>query len=160
MIYERSSGVTQKKQSEARKDWTVTTILLENLPVVIRKTPRPEWDRETVRRNTVYASGAVLADPYGGIIYKKSRRQNYGKVERELLMTLIMNRTMFCSRECLIGVINSVHEHRVADNTLNKHINNIRHSLEDGGRTYITTQYASGYKWEVPVFKYYLDREG
>ncbi|MCF0245512.1 MAG: helix-turn-helix domain-containing protein [Ileibacterium sp.] len=155
----KQNHTNQVQTMEAKKNWASKKIILENMAVSILKEPKPEWDEETIKRNTVYASGSVLADPYAGIVYKKSRRQPYGPVERELLQTLILNRTVFCPRGSLIKVINDVHDHRINDNTLNKHINNIRRSLEDDGRTYIATQYSYGYKWDMPVYKFYLDRD-
>lgn len=122
--------------------------------------PPKDWDTATIRENTVYATGDLLIDRPGKMIYKNHAPLDLTPTEYEVVIFLVENATMFCSRSSMRSMINLRFRHRIADNTLSKHIHRARGKLgqNNGGLNYVVTRNSRGYKWNLPVYKCYLDR--
>jgi DNA-binding response OmpR family regulator len=67
---------------------------------------------------------------------------------------------MFCPRRILLSLVEQRYNHKVADNTLSKHINRLRKKLDQNVfHQYVLTRNSSGYKWGLPMERLYLVRE-
>lgn len=135
-------------------------VRLDQARRVISEVPPRGWDPDTLRESQVYQTGDLIIDRHAGIVFKNGEMLMMTPTEFELMLHLIDNHTLFCSRENLIALISSRLRHSISDNTLSKHICRVRKKLGQTGDTvYVLTQNSKGYKWNMVVFKRYLSRD-
>lgn len=134
-------------------------IVLENMERTLTAIPPRTWDSITIAENTVLKTGDLLIDRYGRMIYKNGRPLHLTPTEYAVIVYLVENVTIYCSREKLRELISIRFRHNIADNTLSKHIHRTRLKLGQSDESpYVVTQNSRGYKWNMPVDKRYMDR--
>ncbi len=135
-------------------------IELDNAERIIYEIPPKEWDPQTRKENRVYQTGDLIIDRHGKVAFKQRKLLMLTPTEFEILLFLVDNHTMFCSRQSLIALISARLHHKISDNTLSKHICRVRKKIgEDGDTKYVLTQNSKGYKWNMVVYKRFLSRE-
>ena len=128
----------------------------------IYQNPPENWDQTTISHNLIYATGDLLIDRLGKMIYKNYVALDLTPTEYALVLYLVEHSTMFCSRDNMRSMINNRFRHHIADNTLSKHVHRTRGKLGQndlGGLIYVLTRNSRGYKWNLPVYKCYVDRK-
>jgi DNA-binding response OmpR family regulator len=146
--------------SKSRSTKKQQTILLENQPVRLISQPWKSWDEDTAKENMIIATGDLLIDLYARIVYKEGVMVRLGPIEFDILAYLLCHYTMFCPRRILLSLVEQRYNHKVADNTLSKHINRLRKKLDQNVfHQYVLTRNSSGYKWGLPMERLYLVRE-
>lgn len=135
-------------------------ITLDNMERTICDLPPKNWDAITVAENTVLETGDLLIDRYGKIVYKNGIALDLTPTEYEVIVYLVENVTIYCSRESLKEMLSVRFRRRIADNTLSKHIHRTRCKLgQTSSAPYVITRNSRGYKWNLPVKKRYLCRK-
>lgn len=135
-------------------------IILDHMERTICDLPPKNWDAVTILENTVLETGDLLIDRYGKIIYKNGLALDLTPTEYEMVVYLVENVTIYCSRENLKEMISIRFRHHIADNTLSKHIHRTRGKLGQCQlMPYVITRNSRGYKWNMPVRKRYLYRK-
>lgn len=134
-------------------------IILDDMPRRLSNVPPKSWDSITVRENTVYITGDLIIDRHGKIVFKEGKILDLTPTEYAILVHLVENVTLYCSRSNLKEMVSSRFRHTIADNTLSKHIHRTRSKLQQTQEMkYVITQNSRGYKWNLPVCKKYLSR--
>lgn len=137
----------------------VQTIMLDDMPRILREHPLPKWSEQTASENMVYQTGDLIIDSYANIVFKNGQMLVITPTEFRLLLALVDNSTIFCSRTWLISILSRRLRHVINDNTLSKHVCRLRKKLGSDGDEYILTQNRKGYKWNMVVFRRYISRE-
>lgn len=123
------------------------------------RAPR-SWSEEQKRRNRVIQTGDLIIDEAGRQVYKNGECIKLTPTQYHLVQYLCSNNTILCSRESLKNLTwKRCHRH-IQDNTLTKHINRTRQLLgQEKGCEYILTSNGMGYRWGMPVFERYIQRD-
>lgn len=123
------------------------------------RAPR-SWSEEQKRRNRVIQTGDLIVDEAGRQVYKNGESIKLTPTQYHLVQYLCNNSTILCSRESLKNLTwKRCHRH-IQDNTLTKHINRTRQLLgQEKGCEYILTSNGMGYRWGMPVFERYIQRD-
>ncbi|WP_317300968.1 winged helix-turn-helix domain-containing protein [Allobaculum stercoricanis] len=122
--------------------------------------PPRSWNEEQKRRNRVIQTGDLIVDEAGRQVYKNGVCIKLTPTQYHLVQYLCNNSTILCSRESLKNLTwKRTHRH-IQDNTLTKHINRTRELLgQEKGCEYILTSNGMGYRWGMPVFERYIQRD-
>ncbi len=136
-----------------------TPIELDHMTRMISDVPQQGWDPITCNQNRVYQTGDLIIDDYGKMVFKNGVSLNLTPIEYDLVLHMVENVTVICTRSSLKNLISMRYHHQIGDNTLSKHIHRTRVKLGQGPYgSYVLTRNSKGYKWGMPVTRRYISR--
>lgn len=168
MLTAMSSGTLSSQNVNGRREYFFAQPVpkpLNNLMIgsqnrkLYDRAPR-SWSEEQKKRNRVIQTGDLIVDEEGRQVYKNGQLIKLTPTQYNLILYLTSNSTILCSRETLKNLTWQRNHRRIQDNTLTKHVNRTRQLLgQEKGAEYIITCNGMGYRWGMPVFERYIQRD-